>query len=374
VEARLDLQAFSAGRDFVGGHHPRPEAAGLVEILAHVPLRGLALEFAHRTLVEARETGDAGIGVLHGEMTGALANDYDHFGLVVERVGDLRPHDRLAVRDERGLAAHEDGRKLRHVVALKTFLHVLHVVETEADVLGRPRNREAVLETLERVAGAGGRLLGEIGERLEGAPGLREHVGEGRRAPRVDRPPNRHHFAPDPPRAQSLIGFKTYDFHGVNSPARQRASKRSRPPGEVHIGCDRARLHAVAPPTKVRASLRRTASSWLRVIRCTRRCEGLQHCTADQLAQRSFPRRKGNQPRFQALCLYQATEPIMITIPGEIRAPAVLMAALFVGTALIGGSVLAEGSGRWSQGAAMPTERTEVAVAEMGGKIYVVGG
>src|SRR5262245_42689773 len=30
--------------------------------------------------------------------------------------------------------------------------------------------------------------------------------------------------------------------------------------------------------------------------------------------------------------------------------------------------------GRWTQGPAMPSSRTEVAVAEVGGKIYVVGG
>src|SRR5262249_33957979 len=93
-----------------------------------------------------------------------------------------------------------------------------------------------------------------------------------------------------------------------------------------------------------------------------------------RLGRPSFRAEKGNQHRFQALCLYQAKEPFMFTIPGEIRAPAVLMAALFVGTALVGGSVLAEGGGRWSKGAAMPTERTEVAGAEMAGKIYVVGG
>jgi N-acetylneuraminic acid mutarotase len=34
----------------------------------------------------------------------------------------------------------------------------------------------------------------------------------------------------------------------------------------------------------------------------------------------------------------------------------------------------APGSGRWTQGAAMPSSRTEVAVAEVDGKIYVVGG
>ncbi len=47
VEPGLNLEALAAGRKLVGGHHPGTEAAGIVEVLAHVPLRGLALEFAH---------------------------------------------------------------------------------------------------------------------------------------------------------------------------------------------------------------------------------------------------------------------------------------------------------------------------------------
>ena len=34
----------------------------------------------------------------------------------------------------------------------------------------------------------------------------------------------------------------------------------------------------------------------------------------------------------------------------------------------------AQVSGRWSTGAPMPSVRSEVAVAEVGGKVYVVGG
>ena len=34
----------------------------------------------------------------------------------------------------------------------------------------------------------------------------------------------------------------------------------------------------------------------------------------------------------------------------------------------------AQGTGRWTAGAPMPSSRTEVAVAELGGRIYVVGG
>ena len=36
------------------------------------------------------------------QMLGALADDEDHLGFVVERLGDLRADDRLAVRHQRG--------------------------------------------------------------------------------------------------------------------------------------------------------------------------------------------------------------------------------------------------------------------------------
>ena len=41
---------------------------------------------------------------------------------------------------------------------------------------------------------------------------------------------------------------------------------------------------------------------------------------------------------------------------------------------VLAGAVLAEPSGRWSAGAPMPSSRTEVAVATVADKIYVVGG
>ena len=51
-----------------------------------------------------------------------------------------------------------------------------------------------------------------------------------------------------------------------------------------------------------------------------------------------------------------------------------LPAALLLGAVLLGATVAAQGTGRWTIGAPMPSARTEVAVAEVGGKIYVVGG
>ena len=48
--------------------------------------------------------------------------------------------------------------------------------------------------------------------------------------------------------------------------------------------------------------------------------------------------------------------------------------ALLAGGALLAAAAFAQGTGRWTTGTPMPSARTEVAVAEVGGKIYVVGG
>ena len=48
-------------------------------------------------------------------------------------------------------------------------------------------------------------------------------------------------------------------------------------------------------------------------------------------------------------------------------------ALLFVG-ALLAAAALTQSTGRWTTGTPMPSARTEVAVAEVGGKIYLVGG
>ena len=65
VEPARDLQTFAARRNFVGRDHPGAEAAGAVEILAHAPLRRVALEFAHRALIGAGIAGNAVDRVIH---------------------------------------------------------------------------------------------------------------------------------------------------------------------------------------------------------------------------------------------------------------------------------------------------------------------
>ncbi|RPI35879.1 MAG: hypothetical protein EHM67_13275, partial [Hyphomicrobiaceae bacterium] len=51
-----------------------------------------------------------------------------------------------------------------------------------------------------------------------------------------------------------------------------------------------------------------------------------------------------------------------------------LFSASLIISALLAATAVAQGNGRWTTGAPMPSERTEVAVAEMGDKIYVLGG
>src|SRR5262245_2585588 len=45
-----------------------------------------------------------------------------------------------------------------------------------------------------------------------------------------------------------------------------------------------------------------------------------------------------------------------------------------IASTLLIATTVAQGTGRWTSGAAMPSERTEVAVAEVADKIYVLGG
>ena len=71
--------------------------------------------------------------------------------------------------------AHEDGWEFRNVVAVRTFLDVLKIVETKADDLARVGDRQRVFQTLERLARRRRRALGDIRERLEVAVVLRQH-------------------------------------------------------------------------------------------------------------------------------------------------------------------------------------------------------
>src|SRR5215467_7980475 len=214
VEPRLDFQTLAAGRQLVGGDHPRAETAGTVEILTHVPLRGLALIFAHRAFVAAGISGNARICIRSREVLRPLADDKDELGLVVERLGGLRPDDRLAVRHEGGTAAHEDGREFGNIVALRAFLDVFEIVEAEAEDFARRCHRQTVGQTLERAARTRGRTLGRVLERRQVAVVAAQTFAQIAGYGLVDRLQIDHLIALDHAEMQRAISFETDDFHG----------------------------------------------------------------------------------------------------------------------------------------------------------------
>src|SRR5262249_21824876 len=194
-------------------HLPGAETAGTVEILAHVPLRGLALKFAHRAFVAACVSGDARIGVGRREVLGSFADDEDELGFVVERLRRLRAQDRLPVRNERTTPAHEDRWEFRNVVALGAFLDVFEIVETEADHLSRRRHRQTEGQPFERAARGRGSTLRRVLEgrqiALVAAQAFAKITGNGA----VHRLQVDHLVALDHAEAQCAIGFETDDFH-----------------------------------------------------------------------------------------------------------------------------------------------------------------
>ena len=130
--SRLTIfRPFAAGGNFVGRHHPGTEAAGTVEILAHAPLRCVALEFAHRPFVRRRNSPamqSTAFAIVR--CLARLPDDRDHFGLIIELDRLLWSDDRLQVRHHRGQHAKEDGGKLRDIVALRTFLDVIEIIQS----------------------------------------------------------------------------------------------------------------------------------------------------------------------------------------------------------------------------------------------------
>ena len=165
---------------FVGGHHPGPEAAGAVEILAHVPLRGAALIFADRAFVEAGPAGNVLRGILLFHVLGAPADHRDQLGFIIERLRHQRPDQRRQMRRQRGRAAHEDGGKFRDVVGVAAFLHVLHVIEPETDDLARARHRQSEFQSQQRAPRGGRCLAREIGQAASGRHYAAPAQGRGR--------------------------------------------------------------------------------------------------------------------------------------------------------------------------------------------------
>ena len=216
VEPALDLQSLGAGRHFVGRDHPGAETSGAVKILAHVPLRGLALKFAHRAFVAAGIAGDARICVGRREVLCPFADDEDELGFVVERLRRFWAQDRLPVRNERTTPAHEDRREFRNVVALGAFLDMFEVVETEADHLARRRHRQTEGQAFQRTPRSRGSALCRVLERrqvaLVAAQAFAEIAGNGA----VNRLQVDHLVALDHAETQCAIGRETDDLHAYS--------------------------------------------------------------------------------------------------------------------------------------------------------------
>src|SRR6185503_10580433 len=100
-------------------------------------------------------------------MLGPLADDRDHLGFVVELDRFLRPHDWLPMRHHRSQHAEKNRRKFRDVVALRAFLHMVEVVEAEANDLSRIRDRQRVFQSIEGTARGCRRFLRKGADRRE---------------------------------------------------------------------------------------------------------------------------------------------------------------------------------------------------------------
>ena len=181
------LEALAAARQLVGGHHPRADAAGAVEILAHAPLRGVALIFADRAFHAAGIAGDAIGCVLKRQMLCPPADDDDHFAFIVELDRFARPHQRLHMRRQRRQHAEKDRLEFRDVVALRAFLDVIEVIKPETDDLAGPRDRKRKLQPRKRAARRGRRFLCQIGERLQVAIAAAQHLAKIGGRVRIDR-------------------------------------------------------------------------------------------------------------------------------------------------------------------------------------------
>src|ERR1700685_2422039 len=94
-------------------------------------------------------------------MLSAFADDATHFGFVVERLACRRANDGLVVREQRGLAPHENGRKFLDIVAVERLLEVLEVVDAKADALAGPCHWQCIGKPLQRSSGDKGRAVSQ---------------------------------------------------------------------------------------------------------------------------------------------------------------------------------------------------------------------
>ena len=153
------------------------------------------------------------VALCHRQVLGALADDHDHLGFVVELDRLHRPHQRLQMRRQRRQHAEKDRLEFRNVVLLRPFLDVVEIIEAEADDLAGPRDGKSEFQSGERAAGCGRRALGEIGERFEIAIAAAQEFAEIGRHRGVHRLQIDDGIALDHAEPQAVIRFKTDDFH-----------------------------------------------------------------------------------------------------------------------------------------------------------------
>ena len=146
-------------------------------------------------------------------MLGAFADDQDHLGLIVERFGHLRAHDRRPVRHQRGAAAHEYRGEFRDIVTLRAFLDVLEIVQAEADDLSRPADRQPVGQIRKRLTRVRRRALGKLGERLHIAVVFGQPFAEIGRSVAIGGMQVDHLIAFDNAKPRSALPFERNNLH-----------------------------------------------------------------------------------------------------------------------------------------------------------------
>ena len=148
-------------------------------------------------------------------MLGTLADDQDHLGFVIERLGDLRTNDRLTMSNKRGRAAHEDGGKFRQVVALGAFLDVLKVIQAQANDLSGAGHRQPIGQARQRLVRVRRRPLGKVSNRLHIAIVLRKPVAKIGRRVAVDSLQINGLIAFDDAQPRSTLPLERNDFHDL---------------------------------------------------------------------------------------------------------------------------------------------------------------
>ncbi len=142
----LSCRPGGAGGELVGRDELGPERPGCIEILAHHPLRRLELVVADRSVVEERIPGDVLERAVPRDVASGLADHDDHLALVIELLGDVRPHERYAVGHPRLRKAVEQHRIFRRVL-VRRFRGVIDVVQSDGNRLRRIDDRRQVRDT-----------------------------------------------------------------------------------------------------------------------------------------------------------------------------------------------------------------------------------